>query len=263
MILTYKGIKINYNTFGKGSPIIFLHGFLENSSMWKDTINHLSTSYHCISIDLLGHGQTECIGYIHTMEDMAQAVKAVMDDLNISNAIFIGHSMGGYVALACIDLFPDMTSGLVLLNSTSLPDSKERKTNRDRAITIVKNNPNAYTSMAIANLFAKENQQRFANEINTIKVLASKIPLQGIISALEGMKIRKDRTSVLTNFKGPKIIFAGKKDPVLLYEQNKTEAELYKINLVSFDGGHMSYLENKDEYLTELDNFLSSVNSKT
>lgn len=258
MILAYKGIKINYNTFGKGTPIIFLHGFLENSTMWEDTITLLSTTYNCISIDLLGHGKTGCIGYIHTMEDMAQAVKAVMQDLDIVKAIFVGHSMGGYVALACIDLFPEMINGMVLLNSTSYPDSAERKLNRSRAINIVKNNPNAYTSMAIANLFAKENQLQFINEIKKIKDQASKLPLQGIISALEGMKIRKDRTSILANFKGPKIIFAGKQDPVLSYEQNTKEATLYKVDLVGFDGGHMSYLENKDEYIAELYRFLES-----
>lgn len=257
MILTYKGIKINYNTFGKGNAIILLHGFLENTTMWEETIKQLSSAYHCISIDLLGHGQTECIGYIHTMEDMAHAVKAVMNHLDVTKALFMGHSMGGYVALACIDLFPEMASGIVLLNSTSLPDSPERKINRDRAITIVKNNPYAYTSMAIANLFAQENQLRFTNEIQRIKEQAAKISLQGIISALEGMKVRKDRTAILSNFKHPKIIFSGKQDPVLSYEQSSKESKLFKINLVGFDGGHMTYLENKEEYMTKLHQFLA------
>ncbi len=258
MIATYKGIKVNYNALGKGAPIVFLHGFLENSTMWEETIEHLSSTYYCISIDLLGHGHTGCIGYIHTMEDMAQAVKIVLDDLNISKASFVGHSMGGYVALACIDLFQDIVSGLVLLNSTSFPDSLERKQNRSRAIKIVKNNPDAYTSMAIANLFAEENQLRFADRINTIKDQASKISLQGIISGLEGMKARKDHTSLLSGFNKPKIIFAGTKDPILRYDQSSKESKQCNINLVSFDGGHMSYLENKDEYLVELYRFLDS-----
>ncbi len=257
MILAYKGIKINYSVFGKGIPVIFLHGFLENSTMWEETITNVSKSYHCITIDLLGHGDTECLGYIHTMEDMAQAVKAVLDSLNITEAIFIGHSMGGYVALASIDLFPNLVSGLVLLNSTSFPDSPERKLNRSRAINIVKNNPNAFTSMAIANLFAEENRVAFAEKIKSIKNQASKMPLQGIISALEGMSVRKDRTSVLSNFNKPKVIFAGTKDPVLPYAQNLREAKQFKVDLVSFDSGHMSYLENEKEYITALHKFLS------
>ena len=126
MILTYKGAKINYNTAGKGKAIIFLHGFIESAKMWKETIDQLSHNYHCIAIDLLGHGETECIGYIHTMEDMADAVKAVLDHLKVPSGVFVGHSMGGYIALACIDLFPNIASGLVMLNSTSYPDRKNK-----------------------------------------------------------------------------------------------------------------------------------------
>ncbi|WP_109302099.1 alpha/beta fold hydrolase [Aquimarina sp. AU474] len=256
MILAHKGIKINYNTFGKGAPVVFLHGFLENSTMWEEAITFFSNQYQCISIDLLGHGNTENLGYVHTMEDMSQAVRVVLDSLKINTATFVGHSMGGYVALAYIDLFADSVSGLVLLNSTSLPDSEERKISRSRAIDIVKKNPNAYTSMAIANLFAEKHRFKFSQQINSIKNQASKTSLQGIISSLEGMKIRKDRGNILQNFKGAKVIFAGKLDPILIYSQSLQEAKQYNIDLVSFDGGHMSYVENKEEFLSELDKFL-------
>ncbi|WP_103866272.1 alpha/beta fold hydrolase [Aquimarina sp. I32.4] len=259
MIVTHKNIAIHYKTFGKGAPIVFLHGFLENTTMWEQTIDSLSDTYHCILIDLLGHGHTESMGYIHTMEDMAQAVKAVLDTLTVTNVTFIGHSMGGYVALACIDLFTDIASGLVLLNSTSLPDSPQRQQTRTRAIEIVKKNPNAYTSMAIANLFAPKNRIKFDQEIKEIKDQASKISLQGIISGLEGMKIRKDRSSILANFEGSKIIVAGIKDPILPIDLVVKEAQLYKTDLIRLDGGHMSYLENKEEYLRELRTFLATL----
>ncbi|WP_299212828.1 alpha/beta hydrolase [uncultured Aquimarina sp.] len=256
MTLAYKGIEINYNTYGKGTPLVFLHGFLENSTMWNDIIPHFSNTHNCITIDLLGHGKTDCLGYIHRMEDMAEAVRTVLYSIKIDNPIFIGHSMGGYVSLAYLDLFPKLVSGLVLLNSTSFPDSEERKTNRSRAIDIVKKNPKAYTGMAIANLFAEENRDKYKNQVEFIKNEASKMPLQGIISALEGMKIRKDHTTTLLKFKKPKIIFAGEKDPVLSYQQNIEESKQCKTDLVSLNGGHMSYIENQDELLKTLDQFL-------
>ncbi len=257
MVLPYKGIKINYNVVGQGRPLVFLHGFLENSIMWKETIPFFSNHYCCISIDLLGHGHTECLGYIHTMEDMARAVKAVLNHLEITKTTLVGHSMGGYVALALLDLFQDLVTGLVLLNATSLPDSAERKLNRTRAIKIVKENPNAYTNMAIASLFAEKNRLKFAEKIDAIKKEASKTSLQAIISALEGMKIRKDRSSILANFNGPKIILSGKQDPVLVHTQSIREAEHYKTSLISFNGGHMTYIENKEEFLLALQNFLA------
>ncbi len=256
MIFTYKEIKIYYNIHGNGAPIVFLHGFLENSTMWKETIDLLSNTYTCVSIDLLGHGQTDCLGYIHTMEDMAIAVKAVLDHLMMTNITLVGHSMGGYVALAYIDLFPDEVSGLALVNSTSFPDSDERRLNRTRAISIVKKNPDVYTSVAIASLFAEKNRSKFVEEIRDIKDQASKTKLQGIISALEGMKVRKDRNNLLSHFKGPKIIFASTQDPVLDFTQNLLEAEQSKTKLVSLDGGHMSHIENKKELLSGLQKFL-------
>ncbi len=257
MILAHKGIKINFNASGNGTPLVFLHGFLENSVMWEEIISIFSKTHHCIAIDLLGHGNTQCLGYIHTMEEMALAVKAVLEHLDITKANFIGHSMGGYVALAFIDLFPGIVSGLVLLNSTSLADTNERKLNRERAINVVKKNPNAYTSMAIANLFAEKNRSQYIKEIDIIKNHASKTPLQGIISALEGMKIRKDRSATLYNFNAPKIIFAGEQDPVLAYSQNLKESKQLKTDLISFDGGHMTYIENKEELISELKKFLT------
>ncbi|WP_299435757.1 alpha/beta hydrolase [uncultured Aquimarina sp.] len=256
MTLAYKGIEINYHISGKGTPLVFLHGFLENSTMWNDVVSYFSETHACITIDLLGHGKTDCLGYIHRMEDMAEAVKAVLDITITDKPILIGHSMGGYVSLAYLDLFPEMISGIVLLNSTSFPDNEERKINRSRAIDIVKKNPNAYTSMAIANLFAEENRSKFSDQIETIKNEASKTPLQGIISALEGMKIRKDHTKTLLNFKKQKIIFAGEKDPVLPYQQNLKESKHSKTDVISFKGGHMSYIENKEELLKSLHQFL-------
>ncbi|SEK80931.1 Pimeloyl-ACP methyl ester carboxylesterase [Aquimarina amphilecti] len=258
MTLAYKGIEINYHVSGKGSPIVFLHGFLENLTMWDEIVSYFSDTYTCITIDLLGHGKTDCIGYIHRMEDMAEAVDAVINNIITDQPVLIGHSMGGYVSLAYLDLFPKKLSGLVLLNSTSFSDSEERKINRSRAIGIVKKNPNAYTSMAIANLFAKENRIKYKSQIEKIKDEASKNPLQGIISALEGMKIRKDYTETLLTFNKPKIIFAGKKDPVLSYQQNLEESKLCNTDFISFEGGHMSYIENKDDLLKSLDQFLSN-----
>ncbi len=258
MILTYKGIKIKYTSVGEGAPVVFLHGFLENSGMWQDTSMYLQDTCQCIAIDLLGHGETECLGYIHTMEDMASAVKAVLDHLEISNVPIVGHSMGGYVALAVIDLFPELVSGLVLLNSTSYPDSQERKDNRDRAIGVVKKNPDAFTSMAIANLFAQKNRTMYADQIQLIKEAAASTSLQGIISALEGMKIRKDRTKVLSDFNGPKIIFSGEMDPVLSPKNSQEESVRCTTDLIMFEGGHMTYLENRAQYLLELRNFLSA-----
>jgi pimeloyl-ACP methyl ester carboxylesterase len=256
--ICYKNIKIAYSEAGKGTSIILLHGYLENAGMWNFHATQLAQYYHVITIDLLGHGQTECLGYIHTMEDMADAVHAVLQALKIKKAAFVGHSMGGYVALAFAELYPDNCNGLILLNSTSKEDSEERKQNRDRAIKAVKKDFVMFIRMSIANLFSEDNRERLDTEIEQVKQEALQTPLQGIIAALEGMKIRENREKLIHTANFPMLLILGKKDPVLNYADNKKQIEGTKVELVSFPDGHMSHIENRDELLAILIDFMKN-----
>ena len=96
---TFKNIPLSYSDDGKGSVVVLLHGFLENSTMWKDLIPVLSKTNRVITIDLLGHGNTPCLGYVHSMELMAEAVEAILKSLRIRKIKLIGHSMGGYCCI--------------------------------------------------------------------------------------------------------------------------------------------------------------------
>jgi pimeloyl-ACP methyl ester carboxylesterase len=255
----YKNTKISYSDTGKGNAVVLLHGFLENKTMWQDLVPELSKKNRIITIDLLGHGETECLGYVHSMEDNAEAVRAVLSKLRIRKAVFIGHSMGGYVALAFAELFPAMVKGLVLLNSTSKADSEERKANRDRAIKAVKKDYTTFVRLSITNLFSEENRVKMTDEIEKVKNAALKTPLQGIVASLEGMKIRKDREIVLRAATFPMLLILGKKDGVLNYEDNLKQIENTKVKLVTFPDGHMSHIENRKELKAVLLGFLKAI----
>ena len=257
--ILYKNTKISYSETGKGTAVVLLHGYLENKEMWKTFIPELSKKYRLITIDLLGHGQTDCLGYVHSMEDQADVVHAVLHNLKIRKVIFVGHSMGGYVALAFAELYPNYMKGLVLLNSTSKADSDERKKNRDRAIKAVKQNYETFVRMSIANLFSEDNRERLANEIENVKLEALKTPLQGIVAALEGMKIRKDRELLLHFATYPILLILGKKDGVLIYDDNLEQITRTKAKLITFDDGHMSHIENEKELLNVFLDFLKRV----
>ena len=243
----YKNTTISYSDTGKGTAVVLLHGFLENKSMWNNLISILSHKNRVITIDLLGHGATECFGYVHSMEDNAEIVKAVLSHLRIRKAVFVGHSMGGYVGLAFAELYPASIKGLVLLNSTSKEDRPERKHNRDRAIKAVKQNYVNFVRLSIANLFSENNRERLEKEIENVKSEALKTPLQGIVASLEGMKIRKDREFILHEREFPKLLILGKKDGVLIYKDNLPQIENTDVKLVTFSDGHMSHIENKEE----------------
>jgi pimeloyl-ACP methyl ester carboxylesterase len=258
-LFLYKNTKISYSDSGKGTTIVLLHGFLENSTMWDSYIALFTKKYRVVTIDLLGHGKSECLGYVHTMENQADMVYTVLQELKIKQATFVGHSMGGYAALAFAELHQNIINGLVLLNSTAYEDSKERKTNRDRAIKAVKKDYVTCVGMSIANLFSEDNRERLIKEIEAVKLEALKTPLQGIIAAQEGMKIRKDREVILHQAQFPILLILGKKDPVLNYNENAKQIEKTKVNLVSFPDGHMSHIENKSELKKVLLEFFKAI----
>ena len=257
--MLYKNSKVSYSDIGKGTAIVLLHGFLENQSMWQDFIPEFSKKHRVITIDLLGHGNTECLGYLHSMEDNADMVHEVLHELKIRKAVFVGHSMGGYVALAFAELYPDTIKGLVLLNSTSRADSEERKHKRGRAIKAVKKDYTTFVRLSIANLFSEANRDRLIVDIEKTRSEALKTPLQGIVASLEGMKIRKDREVLLHFGPYPKMLILGIKDPVLNYEDSLEQIENTKVQLVSFPDGHMSHIENHQELLTVLLNFFKKI----
>lgn len=257
--IDYKNTKISYSDTGKGNAMVLLHGFLENQTMWQDLVPELSQKYRVITIDLLGHGESGCVGYLHSMEDNAEAVHSVLSKLRIRKAIFIGHSMGGYVALAVAELYPTGVKGLVLMNSTSKADSEERKTNRDRAIKAVKKDYIGFVRLSIANLFNPDNRERLVNEIEKVRAEALKTPLQGIVASLEGMKIRKDRETLLRSATYPSLLILGKKDPVLNYEDGLKQIENTTAKLVTFPDGHMSHIENRAALLKVLMDFFKRI----
>ena len=98
--ILYKNTKISFTDSGEGNAIVLLHGFLENKKMWQEYVDLFSQKNRVITIDLLGHGESDCLGYVHSMEENANAVNEVLEHLEIKKATILGHSMGGYVALA-------------------------------------------------------------------------------------------------------------------------------------------------------------------
>lgn len=243
----FKNTQISFSDSGEGNAIVLLHGYLENRMMWQHFIPKFTPKNRVISIDLLGHGESESLGYIHTMEEQAEMVFSILKNLKIKKAILIGHSMGGYVALAIAEMYPKIISKLVLLNSTALEDSMERKTNRDRAIKMLKKDFNSFVRLSISNLFSPENRELLLDPIEKVKIEALKTPLQGVIAAQEGMKIRKNRVLVLHNATFPVLLILSKKDPVLDYEESIKQIENTKVKLATLPDGHMSHIENRNE----------------
>jgi pimeloyl-ACP methyl ester carboxylesterase len=254
--IQFKNSKIYFSVEGKGTAVVLIHGFLENATMWNKITPELTKRNKVITIDLLGHGKTDCLGYVHTMELYAETVQAVLKHLKLRKYILIGHSLGGYVALAFAKKHPQKIKGLCLVNSTSDEDSKERKKLRTRANKMIQNNFTNMVRMSFANLFGEKSKTIFKEEIKLALHEALQTPVQGYIAGQEGMRIRANTNHVLADNNFKKLLIIGEKDPVLDYKTSLEEAKKTNSEIVVFPNGHMSHIENKIELITALKEFV-------
>ncbi len=226
--------------------------------MWKEVTAALPNSYRKICLDLPGHGQSENLGYIHTMEDMAGVVEALMDHLRLKKAFLMGHSLGGYVSLAFGDKKPEKVRGIILMNSTARSDSEEKKIARDKTIELVKKSHKPYIRQAIPNLFRPKNRRLLLDKVNHAKNEALNTSKQGIIAALEGMKIRADH-EVMLHFAPYNFLFAtSPHDPILPWENLKDQTKAHKVTPLIMEGGHMAHFEDFDMLIPALRKFLKA-----
>lgn len=254
----YKKEKITFTDQGSGRVVVLLHGFLGSHAIWRQTAENLSKSYRVISIDLPGHGQTPCIGYAHSMDMMARCVKAVMNFLKLKKYVIVGHSMGGYVGLAFADLFPDNLKGLCLYHSTAYPDSPEKKSDRLRAIQLVKASKSVYTKNTVRNLFASKNLKYLNDEISFATAIARSTGKRGIVAALHGMRDRPGRDIILGMVAYPVMMVIGEHDNVLSAEVLLEQSHLIRDKTVLYleHDGHFGFLESPKQSNKALRSFL-------
>jgi pimeloyl-ACP methyl ester carboxylesterase len=257
----FLGKNITYYSSGKGEKcLLFLHGFLESSTMWNDYTHRLQNEYKIISMDIPGQGKSEVIADIHSPSLMADTVDTVLKTEGIKTITIIGHSMGGYVALAFAERYKEKIKNIVLMNSTALADSDLKKADRDRAIKVLEKNPAIFINEAIPNLFADDNRQKFAQIIEELKKEALLTPVNGAVACLRGMKIREDKTSLLIKGDFPVLIIAGEKDNIIPLEKVKEQIALNpKIESLIIPGcGHMAFIEAKEECFEAIEKFIES-----
>lgn len=257
--ITFKRAKINYTITGKGDTVVFLHGFLENLTMWDDFSGKLSATYKIIAIDLPGFGQSDVISNNHSMSTMAEVVNTVLNHENISKCILVGHSMGGYVALAFAELFENKLDGLILFHSQAAADDEKTKTNRNRTIKIVENNHAKFISGFIPSLFTEENALKFSTQIQQIIDSSLHTINGGIIAALAGMRDRKDYQELLTQMEIPVLFIAGEEDSRIPVKKIKHQITLPEISesLILENVGHMGFIEAQELTYNAVEDFIT------
>ncbi len=226
--------------------VVLLHGYLESLLVWEDFVPHLYKEVRVVTLDLPGHGVSVVEGEVHTMEFLADVVAEGLRALGISRCTVVGHSMGGYVALALCERHPELLDGVVLLSSTPNADTEEKAENRRREIALVKSGKkDALARVAPAAGFAVENRERMRDYIEDLTEQVFITEDEGVVALLNGMIARKDQNGMLRASQVPQLFILGRGDEYITAEVAEKMVEAHPQAAVAWldHSGHMGFLE--------------------
>lgn len=193
--------------------VVLLHGYLESMIVWDEFVDLLKDEVRVVTLDLPGHGISNVIGEVHTMEYLAKCVGDAMAALGIERYSMVGHSMGGYVSLAMLDEYRDHIDNIILLSSTTSADGQEKCDRRRREIELIKaGKKNTLARLVPHAGFAPENVKRLQDYIEDIGELILMTEDEGVIAILGGMIARKSRGDMLRESNIPHMFIFGRHD---------------------------------------------------
>jgi pimeloyl-ACP methyl ester carboxylesterase len=251
---------VYFEDIGSGKIIVLLHGYLENMEIWTDFAQRLAKNFRVISIDIPGHGKSGKVKEVHDFDTMAEAINNVLTFLHIDKCFMVGHSMGGYIALSFMAKYRYKLNGLCLFHSTPFADTDEKKANRDREISTIKEGKREILfNTNIPKSFATDNLNKMAAEVSRAKEIAAKNDDEGIIALLEGMKIRTNKQDLLKETGLPILFILGRKDNYIPYDLLRTIAQRTATGeiLTLENSGHMGFVEEPEVCLETLSSFVS------
>ena len=245
---------------GKGDKcVVLLHGYLESMYVWDDFTPLLTPSVRVITVDIPGHGISQVLGEVHTMEMIADILRDMLDALDIERCTLVGHSMGGYITLAFAALYPERLDGVVLLSSTPNPDTELKRENRRREIALVQaGKKDMLARVAPEAGFAEMNRERLHKYIDQLVEQVHVTDDEGIVALLGGMIERKDQNQMLGHSKVRQLFIMGTHDGYIPVEAAQQIIERNPQAKVAWlDGsGHMGFIEEPEACASALLEFV-------
>ncbi len=264
--MSYSGGQMSYTMEGSGQPIILLHGFGESGSIWDLQTQRLAREYLVIIPDLPGSGESPLPhnDSWETLEAFADLLRMLMDAESLSTCTLIGHSMGGYIALAFAEKYPDRLNALGLFHSTALADSDQRKTLRQKGIKFMhEHGAPAFLQEVIPGLYAdafRQHQPESVQEHISSSVDWATAEVLGVY--YRAMMARPDRKNVLSDFKGPVLFILGAMDKTVVLEETLPQTKLARNAHVHVmeSVAHMGMREDPERTCEMLLDFMTQVN---
>jgi pimeloyl-ACP methyl ester carboxylesterase len=247
-VLIIDGKEVFCRDSGSGKPVMLVHGFGEDGTIWENQVPALEKQFRVIIPDLPGSGRSALTDDV-SMEGMAEVLKQVLDELGITSCVMIGHSMGGYVALAFAEKYDEYLQALGLFHSTSFADNEEKINARQRGIEFIHENGAAkFIEQTTRNLFSDTFKAQHPDTVQEIIDRFTNFLPQSLVRYYEAMINRPDRTGLLRSWQKPALFIMGLHDKAVPMEQTLQQCHLPVLSYIHIlkDSGHMGMLEESE-----------------
>lgn len=255
------GKKVFYRIIGEGNPVMLVHGFGEDGTVWSNQVDFLKDKFRIIIPDLPGSGKSELIEN-SSIEGMAEVLHQIIHEEDIDHCVMIGHSMGGYITLAFAEMYWNHLSAFGLFHSSAYADSKEKITTRQKGIEFInEQGAFAFLKTATPNLFSPltkaENPGLIDKQINSLDNFSP----AALVSYYEAMINRPDRTAILLQTTVPVLFIIGKYDNAVPPEDSLQQCHLPEKSYIHMlnRSGHMGMLEEPQQSNQILEKFLLDI----
>lgn len=254
---------IAYDDVGDGRvPVIFLHGFPFDRTMWHNQLDYLKSSYRLIAFDIRGFGNSKDEETTLSIDGFADDLLNFMDNLSIDKAVLCGLSMGGYIALNAIMRYPDRFSALVLCDTQCVADTALEKEKRNATIEEIKASGAAgFNEGFIKKVFHKDSLKNKKELVKQLKDIVIANSPHSICRGLKALATRTETCSALSSIKIPTLVICGREDEVTPLAKSEYLHENIRRSILKVvdEAGHVSNLEQPAAFNKHLRDFLSST----
>ena len=255
------GMTIGYTDDGSGTPLVFIHAFPLSKTMWQPQVDALKDTHRVITIDLGGHGDSDIVPWNDSLDGYAKNIIRLLDHLEITQAVFVGLSMGGYTLFSIYRHHPNRVKGMVLADTRAQADSEEGQVARQSMAEVAfKDGASAIADLMLPKLLAPSTIEQRPEIVEEVREMILQTPTAGIVVDLVAMASRPDSTALLSTITCPTLVIVGEEDQATPVAESQYMVDC--ISGVTFvtipHAGHLSNFEQPIAFNQAIESFLET-----
>ena len=263
MRIKVRDFYMDHEDLGTRLPVLFIHGYPLNRTIWDAQVNELSDIARTLAPDLRGHGGSDPVPGPYSMDLLADDLREFLDAVRVTQPVVLcGLSMGGYVTFAFYRKYPERVAALILTATRAGADSAEGKANRDKAMATAKEQGvSAIVEAMLPKMLSPKTYQAKPELVSRVKAIMESTSLEGVLGDLAGLRDRPDSTSTLAQIDRPTLILHGADDQLIPPSEAETMRAAITGSQLSIlpEAGHLLNMEQPEAFNEAIREFIWSL----